>query len=51
MDELPSCEVLRVQRAGGGELLVPLVTDAVRSIDVAARRVDIDLAFLGEANG
>ncbi len=51
MEELPSCEVLRVQRADGGELLVPLVSDAVRSIDVTARRVDIDLAFLGEPNG
>src|SRR4029077_6335979 len=50
MDELPSCEVLRVRRASGAELLVPLVTDAVRSIDVAARRIDIDLAFLGESH-
>ena len=30
------------------ELLVPLVRDAVRSVDVAARRIDVDLAFLGE---
>jgi ribosomal 30S subunit maturation factor RimM len=28
-------------------LLVPMVSDAVRSIDVAARRVDVDLGFLG----
>jgi 16S rRNA processing protein RimM len=58
---LPSCEVLEVIRAGadggeGGEgdvaaepLLVPLVGDAVRSVDVAARRIDVDLTFLGEA--
>jgi 16S rRNA processing protein RimM len=46
---LPSCEALEVERADGGELLVPLVRDAVRSVDVAARRIDIDRAFLGEA--
>ncbi|HWF53743.1 MAG TPA: ribosome maturation factor RimM [Solirubrobacteraceae bacterium] len=47
---LPSCEVLAVERAGGaGELLVPLVADAVRTVDVAARRIDVDLAFLGES--
>jgi 16S rRNA processing protein RimM len=46
---LPSCEVLEVARAGGGgELLVPMVGDAIRSVDIAARRIDIDLAFLGE---
>jgi 16S rRNA processing protein RimM len=47
--ELPSCEVLQVERAGGGELLVPLVSDAVREVDVARRQIDIDLKFLGEA--
>lgn len=47
---LPSCELLVVERGGGGgELLVPLVRDAVRAVDVAARSIDIDLAFLGEA--
>jgi len=45
---LPSCEALAVERPDGGELLVPLVSDAVRSIDVAARRIDVDLVFLGE---
>jgi 16S rRNA processing protein RimM len=46
---LPSCEVLEVQRgAGASDLLVPLVGDAVRTVDVTARRIDIDLAFLGE---
>lgn len=44
---LPSCEVLVVQR-GAGELLVPLVSDAVREVDVQARHIDIDLRFLGE---
>lgn len=43
---LPSCEVLEVRRTDGTELLVPMVRDAVRSIDVAVRRVDIDLSFL-----
>jgi 16S rRNA processing protein RimM len=46
---LPSCEVLEVERGGGaGDLLVPLVRDAVRAVDVGARRIDVDLAFLGE---
>jgi len=47
---LPSCEVLEVVRSkgAGGELLVPLIRDAVRSVDVDARRIDVDLAFLGE---
>lgn len=49
--ELPSCEVLEVERADGGELLVPMVRDAVRSVDVEARRIDVDLEFLGEAGG
>lgn len=46
---LPSCEVLEVERAGGGaDLLVPLVRDAVRSVDTEGRRIDVDLEFLGE---
>ena len=46
---LPSCEVLEVARPGGGDdLLVPLIRVAVRSVDVGARRIDVDLAFLGE---
>ncbi len=49
MIELPSCEVLEVQRPGAGDLLVPLVTDAVREVDLDRRTIDIDLAFLGEA--
>jgi 16S rRNA processing protein RimM len=46
--ELPSCEMLEVDRAEGGELLVPLVTDAVREVDLERRTIDIDLHFLGE---
>jgi 16S rRNA processing protein RimM len=42
MRALPSCEVLEV-----GDLLVPLVGDAVVSIDVDARRIVVDPEFLG----
>jgi 16S rRNA processing protein RimM len=46
---LPSCEVLEVVRADHADpLLVPLVRDAVRSVDIEGRAIDIDLAFLGE---
>ncbi len=46
---LPSCEALEVRReSGAGTLLVPLVHDAIRSVDMRARRIDIDLSFLGE---
>jgi 16S rRNA processing protein RimM len=45
---LPSCEVLEVELSDGGELLVPMVKDAVRGVDVAARRIEVDLDFLGE---
>ena len=46
MIELPSVEVLEVERADGSELLVPMVADAVRSLDLEGRRVDVDLRFL-----
>jgi 16S rRNA processing protein RimM len=46
---LPSCEALEVDRPAGAPLLVPLVRDAVRSVDVEAGRIDVDLVFLGEA--
>jgi 16S rRNA processing protein RimM len=39
---LPSCEVLEV-----GDLLVPMVGDAVLSVDVDARRIVVDSEFLG----
>ena len=45
---LPSCEVLEVERPSG-DLLVPLVADAVRSVDVKAKVIDVDLEFLGES--
>ena len=41
MVALPSCEALEV-----GERLIPLVRDAIRSIDLEARRIDVDLGFV-----
>jgi 16S rRNA processing protein RimM len=38
---LPSCEALEV-----GDLLIPMVRDAIRSIDVEARRIDVDMGFV-----
>jgi 16S rRNA processing protein RimM len=49
--ELPSCEVLEVEREDAGDLLVPLVGDAVREVDLERREIDVDLRFLGEAGG
>ncbi len=40
---LPSCEALPV-----ADLLIPLVRDAIRSVDLEARRIDVDMEFLGE---
>ena len=45
---LPSCEVLELVLPDGSELLVPMIRDAIRSVDVGARRIDVDLSFLGE---
>jgi 16S rRNA processing protein RimM len=42
----PSCEVLEV--GGERELLIPLISDAVRDVDMDRRRIDVDLSFLGE---
>ena len=46
MLELPSVEVLEVERPNGTELLVPMVGDAIRELDMEGRRVDVDLRFL-----
>jgi 16S rRNA processing protein RimM len=46
--DYPSCELLEVRRPGADLLLVPLVRDAIRAVDVQARVIDVDLAFLGE---
>jgi 16S rRNA processing protein RimM len=43
MVALPSCEALEV-----GQLLIPMVRDAIRSIDMNARRIDVDMGFVGE---
>ena len=43
MLELPSVEVLEVERPNGTELLVPMVGDAVRELDMRGRQVDVDL--------
>jgi 16S rRNA processing protein RimM len=40
----PSCDVLEVGDEG---VLVPLVRDAVRRVDLASRRIEIDRDFLG----
>jgi 16S rRNA processing protein RimM len=42
---LPSCEVLELDDG----TLVPLVRDAIRSIDVRAKRIEVDRGFLGAA--
>jgi 16S rRNA processing protein RimM len=42
MVALPSCEALEV-----GDLLIPMVRDAIRSIDLEARRIDVDMDFVG----
>jgi 16S rRNA processing protein RimM len=50
----PSCELLEVQRPDtdpahpAKALLVPLIGDAVRTVDVGAKIIDINLTFLGE---
>jgi 16S rRNA processing protein RimM len=41
MIALPSCEALEV-----GDLLIPMVRDAIRAIDVTARRIDVDMGFV-----
>ncbi|MGI8631427.1 MAG: hypothetical protein ACR2NA_02620 [Solirubrobacterales bacterium] len=60
-DELVGCEVVGVGEVtgvwygptvdaleiDGGTLMVPLIGDAVRSIDVAGRTIEVDRAFLG----
>lgn len=43
---LPSCEVLEVERQGEPDLLVPMVSDAVRAVDVETARIDVSLDFV-----
>jgi 16S rRNA processing protein RimM len=47
--ELPSCEALEVSREQQPALLVPMVKDAIRSVDMQQRRIDVDLGFIGDA--
>jgi 16S rRNA processing protein RimM len=42
--DLPSCSVLELEDGR----LVPFISDAVRSFDLAARRIEVDRDFLGE---
>jgi 16S rRNA processing protein RimM len=54
--ELPSCEALEVRREMTGShptgshppepLLVPMVSDAIRDVDVVAGRIDVNMSFL-----
>lgn len=45
--ELPSCEALEVNPSDGRQpLLVPMVKDAIRSVDPVARRIEVDMDFL-----
>jgi ribosomal 30S subunit maturation factor RimM len=47
MIELPSCEALEVRpEQGGAPLLVPMVRDAIREIDTAAQRIEVNADFL-----
>jgi 16S rRNA processing protein RimM len=45
---LPSCECLEVARPDGPDILVPMVRDAIRKVDVKAGEIDVNLEFLGE---
>ena len=46
--ELPSCEALEVRPPdGGATLLVPMVREAIRAVEPARRRVEVDTSFLG----
>lgn len=49
--ELPSCEVLEVIQDEGGSrpLLVPMVRDAIRRVDIAAQVIDVDMSFIEES--
>jgi 16S rRNA processing protein RimM len=49
--EYPSCEALEVRREDGGELLVPMVRDAVRHVSVRERRIEVDMDFIEGGRG
>jgi 16S rRNA processing protein RimM len=43
---MPSCEVLELDSGD----LVPMVRDAIKQVDLEARRIDVDGGFLGHAS-
>lgn len=43
---LPTCEALEVRRPDGGDLLVPLIADAVSDVDPERGVIEVDLEFL-----
>jgi 16S rRNA processing protein RimM len=45
---MPSADLLEIERDGADALFVPLVGDAVRSVDVEAGRIEIDTTFIDE---
>jgi len=46
--ELPSCEALEVSAGpAGATVLVPMVSDAIRSVRPRERRIEVDNSFLG----
>jgi 16S rRNA processing protein RimM len=47
--ELPSCEALEVRGEHHEPLLVPMVKDAIRSVEPEQRRIEVSLEFLGLA--
>ena len=51
MIAMPSCELLEVTREQAEPLLVPMIKDAIRSIEPERRRIDVDGAFLGLEEG
>jgi 16S rRNA processing protein RimM len=42
--EAPSCDLLEV---GSDSVLIPFISDAVKTVDIDARRIEVDRAFLG----
>jgi 16S rRNA processing protein RimM len=53
--ELPSCEALEVRLTASpagaprDDLLVPMVRQAIRRVDVTERRIDVDMSFIDGA--
>ncbi len=46
-EALPANVVVTVRLDDGRVVLVPLIDDAMPRVDIAARRIDVDLVFLG----